>query len=88
MNTADRNQYKNNDSGKGGGVRSTGKNPAVCCADLLRVVLSTTGEITVTAALLHVMSPHQVKLLFAVSSYALVSLRTRRTTKSICISIA
>lgn len=49
------------------------------CAHLLCLVLSTRGQITVAAALLHVMSPHQVKFLVTVPPHTLVSLNTHTT---------
>lgn len=47
-----------------------------CRADLICLALSAAGEIAVTAALLHVMIPHQVELLLTVAPHTLVSLRT------------
>ena len=54
---------------------------------LLHLVVSAGGEVAVTAALLHVMSPQQVELLFAVSPHALVSLRGHRQAHQIYIFI-
>lgn len=45
------------------------------CPHLFCLMLPAGGEITVTGALLHVMSPHQVDLLVTVATHALVSLR-------------
>lgn len=50
------------------------------CSHLFCLVLPAGGEITVTAALLHVMSPHQVDLLVTVATHAFVSLSEQGTT--------
>lgn len=45
-------------------------------------MLSARREIAVTAALLHVMGPHQVELLLTVTPHTLISLKTHTQPKS------
>lgn len=56
---------------------------AVCNTDLLWMVILTSRQITVTAALLHVMSPHQAEIFITAASHTLISLKSNGQTKCV-----